>query len=77
MLIAVIQTGLVVVTQIFFILAAIKQHGLLPAWAQVLQQIIGFLTNSFIGPMYATGLTLFYYDQRIRKEGYDLSLIHI
>jgi len=72
LLIAVIQTGLVVVTQIFFILAAIKQHGLLPAWAQVLQQIIGFLTNSFIGPMYATGLTLFYYDQRIRKEGYDI-----
>jgi hypothetical protein len=22
--------------------------------------------------MYATGLTLFYYDQRIRKEGYDI-----
>jgi len=72
LLIAVIQTGLVVVTQIFFIVAAVKQHGLLPAWAQVLQQIIGFLTNSFIGPMYATGLTLFYYDQRIRKEGYDI-----
>jgi hypothetical protein len=22
--------------------------------------------------MYATGLTLFYYDQRIRKEGFDI-----
>jgi hypothetical protein len=22
--------------------------------------------------MYATGLTLFYYDQRVRKEGYDI-----
>jgi hypothetical protein len=72
LLIAVIQTGLVLVTQLFFIIAAVKQRGVLPMWAQVAQQIVGFLTNSFIGPMYATGLTLFYYDQRIRKEGFDI-----
>jgi len=41
-------------------------------WVQVAQQVVGFFTNSFIGPMYATGLTLFYYDQRIRKEGFDI-----
>jgi len=72
LLIIFIQTGLVAVSQIFFIIAAVKHHGLLPAWVQVAQQIIGFITNSFIGPMYATGLTLFYYDQRIRKEGFDI-----
>ena len=72
LLIAVIQIGLVLITQVFFIVAAVKHHGLLPAWVQVAQQIVGFFTNSFIGPMYATGLTLFYYDQRIRKEGYDI-----
>ena len=72
LLVAVIQIGLVAVTQVFFIVAAVKRHGVLPAWVQVSQQIIGFLTNSFIGPMYATGLTLFYYDQRVRKEGYDI-----
>ena len=33
---------------------------------------VAFATNSVIGPMYATGLTLFYYDQRVRKEGYDI-----
>jgi hypothetical protein len=33
---------------------------------------VGFFTNTFIGPIYATGLTLFYYDQRVRKEGYDI-----
>jgi hypothetical protein len=72
LLIAVIQVGLVLITQLFFIVAAVRQHGLMPAWVQVLQQIVGFCTNSFIGPMYATGLTLFYYDQRIRKEGFDI-----
>jgi len=43
-----------------------------PVWMQIAQQVVGFFTNSFIGPMYATGLTLFYYDQRVRKEGFDI-----
>jgi uncharacterized membrane protein len=72
LLIAIIQIGLALVTQMFFIVAAVKEHGVLPLWVQVAQQVVGFLTNSFIGPMYATGLTLFYYDQRIRKEGFDI-----
>ena len=73
LLIVVIQIGLVLIAQVFFVVAAVQQptHQL-PAWMQALQQIVGFFTNSFIGPMYATGLTLFYYDQRIRKEGYDI-----
>lgn len=75
LLIMVIQFGLVGISQIFFVIAAftaVKHHGAVPVWMQVLQQIVGFFTNSFIGPMYATGLTLFYYDQRVRKEGYDI-----
>ncbi len=72
LLIVVVQTGLVLVAQLFFIVAVVKSHGALPVWARVLQQLVAFLTNSFIGPMYATGLTLFYYDQRIRKEGFDI-----
>jgi len=40
-------------------------------WLAV-QQLAGFVTNALIGPIYATGLTLFYYDQRVRKEGFDI-----
>lgn len=72
LLISFIQLGLVAITQVVFIVFAFKQRGVLPAWAQITQQIVGFFTNSFIGPMYATGLTLFYYDQRVRKEGFDI-----
>jgi hypothetical protein len=75
LLIAVIQIGLVLISQMFFVVAAFKaaeHHGILPLWVQVAQQLVAFFTNSFIGPMYATGLTLFYYDQRIRKEGFDI-----
>jgi hypothetical protein len=75
LLIAIIQIGLALFSQMFFVVAAFKaaeHHGVLPLWVQVAQQLVGFFTNSFIGPMYATGLTLFYYDQRIRKEGFDI-----
>jgi len=75
LLIAVIQIGLIAITQFPFIMMAfkdVKQHALLPVWVQIAQQFVAFLTTSFIGPMYATGLTLFYYDQRIRKEGFDI-----
>jgi len=71
LLVFVIEIGLVLTTQIFFVVLAV-QHGQLPAGLRALQQIVGFLTNTFIGPIYATGLTLFYYDQRVRNEGYDI-----
>lgn len=44
----------------------------LPLWLMAITQLGGFLTNTLIGPIYSTGLTLFYYDQRVRKEGFDL-----
>jgi hypothetical protein len=75
LLILVIEMGLVTITQLFFVVAmfaAAKHRAELPVWMQVAQQVVGFITNSFIGPMYATGLTLFYYDQRVRKEGFDI-----
>jgi hypothetical protein len=72
LLIVAIQLALVGITQAFFIALAFRSHLVLPVWARIAQQFVAFLTNSFIGPMYATGLTLFYYDQRVRKEGFDI-----
>jgi len=72
LLVGAIKLGLVMVTQIFIVVAAIKQHGQLGPGLTALSQIIAFFTNSFLGPIYATGITLFYYDQRVRKEGFDI-----
>ena len=73
LLIIVIQIGLVLLTQVFFVVAAFKQHGhMLPVWMQALQQIVNFFTNTFLGPIWATGIALFYFDQRVRKEGFDI-----
>ena len=30
------------------------------------------VANTLVGPIYPIVMTLFYYDQRIRKEGYDI-----
>jgi hypothetical protein len=52
---------------------ALKHPGQpLPMLWMVVAQIGSFLTSALIGPIYSTGLTLFYYDQRIRKEGFDI-----
>jgi len=68
----IIQLGLTGITQGFFLVVGIKHQGVLPVWMSVVQQFLAFLTNTFVGPIYATGFTLFYYDQRVRKEGYDI-----
>jgi hypothetical protein len=73
LLIGAIKTGFVFMTQIFVLIAAFKHPGQLPGpGIQALSQVIGFFTNTFLGPIYAMGVTLFYYDQRIRKEGFDI-----
>jgi hypothetical protein len=72
LLVLVIELILLVLPVVVLIVIVVKSHGALPVWAQIVWQLVVFLTNSFIGPIYATGLTLFYYDQRIRKEGFDI-----
>jgi uncharacterized membrane protein len=72
LLVVAVQMGLGLITQLFFIVATFRHHGVLPPGIRVLQQLVAFCTNTFVGPIYATGFTLFYYDQRVRKEGFDI-----
>lgn len=72
LLIFVIAFGLAMVGQMFFIVQTFKHHGALSAGVRVWQVVVQFFTNTLVGPMYGIGLTLFYFDQRVRKEGYDI-----
>jgi hypothetical protein len=72
MLVFIIEIILVVISQFFIFFLAFLHKGQLGPAALAISQVIGFFTNAFLGPIYATGLTLFYYDQRVRKEGYDI-----
>ena len=73
LLIGFIKLALLALTQSFVFVAAFRHPGqpLSPGIA-ITSVVIQFFTNTFLGPVYATGITLFYYDQRIRKEGYDI-----
>jgi hypothetical protein len=72
LLVGVIKLGVLSISQGFFFFAAFKHHGQVGAGLTAVSQVIGFFTNTFLGPIYATGITLLYYDQRVRHEGYDI-----
>ena len=72
LLIGVIKIGLVGITQLFTIVSIFKSHGQASPGVTAISQVIEFFTTTFLGPIYATGITLLYYDQRVRKEGFDI-----
>ena len=41
-------------------------------WTRVLLQAGNFLTQTLVGPLLTIALALVYYDQRVRKEAFDL-----
>lgn len=43
--------------------------------AQAFSAIGQFISGSLVGPLVTIALTLIYYDQRVRKEGFDLQLM--
>ena len=53
----------------------IQGTGAMQATTHALQAVGGFLTASVVGPLLTIALTLLYYDQRVRKEGFDLQLM--
>jgi hypothetical protein len=46
-----------------------------PDSVMILSQILTFLAGSLILPLYSIATTLFYYDIRIRREGFDLQFM--
>ncbi len=49
-----------------------KSKGVPTLTTQIVASFGTFFSGSFVLPIYSIALTLFYYDQRIRKEGYDV-----
>jgi uncharacterized membrane protein len=73
LLVFIIKMGFVALTQSFIFVMAFKHPGRqLSGGMTALSQVIQFFTDTFLGPIGATGVTLFYFDQRVRKEGYDI-----
>jgi type IV secretory pathway TrbD component len=49
-----------------------KSRGVPTLTTMIVASLGTFFSGSFVLPIYSIALTLFYYDQRIRKEGYDV-----
>jgi len=50
----------------------LRSVALFPVWAQIALAVGQFLTQCMVGPMLTIALSLMYYDQRVRKEAFDL-----
>jgi uncharacterized membrane protein len=72
LLVGVVWIALFGITHSFFFIYSAMHRNTLPIGLSILEQILTFFMNTFVGPILATGTTLFYYDQRVRKEGYDI-----
>ena len=72
LLVGIVQIGLFLLTQAPFYMYKFRHQLHLPVGLGILSQIVSVATNTLVGPILAAGLTVFYFDQRVRKEGYDI-----
>jgi MFS family permease len=52
-----------------------RQPGAVAPLIQATQAACAFVSTCLVGPLLTIALTLVYYDQRVRKEGFDLQLM--
>jgi MFS family permease len=46
-----------------------------PGWFLVLNSVATFISECLVGPLLTIALSLIYYDERVKKEGFDLQLM--
>jgi hypothetical protein len=56
-------------------LLGLHDTGQIRAVTQALQSVGNLVSTCLVGPLLTIALTLIYYDQRVRKEGFDLQLM--
>jgi len=56
-------------------LTGIRDPIAIQAFANAVQSAGGFVSTCLVGPLATIALTLIYYDQRVRKEGFDLQFM--
>jgi hypothetical protein len=54
---------------------ALLRHHALAIGPEAIVVVIGFLGHTLVSPVLAIGLTLLYFDQRVRKEAFDIAVL--
>ena len=52
-----------------------QNASMLPAWINAYSVIASFLSTSLVVPISTIAISLIYYDQRVRKEGFDIQFM--
>jgi hypothetical protein len=57
------------------LMAVLAQHGQPPIWVNSLVYLGGFVSGCLIMPMLNIALSIAYYDERVRKEAFDMQFM--
>ena len=71
-LVSIVITLLAVGAETPMMITVFKHPGHVSLFMTIYSLLVGFVITSLTTPIYGIGLTLFYYDGRIRKEGFDI-----
>jgi hypothetical protein len=63
------------VAQAIFTFSSQASHGALKVVFEAIALLVTFVTISMVTPVSAIALSLFYIDERVRKEGFDLEVL--
>lgn len=65
----------VAVVQVPIAMLSVRSHEAVRFLLQAILLAVNFLSTSLIAPLAAIGLCLFYFDERVRREGFDIEVL--
>jgi hypothetical protein len=72
-IISLIVAALIEFPALYFIgLSGLARPAEIPSWKAALNAFLGFISSTLVMPVGIIATSLIYYDQRVRKEGFDL-----
>jgi hypothetical protein len=63
------------IIEVPFALLAVRSHAAQQFLMQAVVLAVNFVVTSLVGPIAAIGLCLFYFDERVRREGFDIEML--
>lgn len=54
---------------------SVRKGGQVPFWLEGVNSSLGFVVNSLCGPLLTIAISLMYFDERVRKEAFDLQVL--
>ncbi len=61
--------------QLPLVFIAMRAHGAQQVLLETIELLITFAATTVVGPVLSIALCLFYIDERVRREGYDIELL--